>query len=247
MKKIVVSLLLVLSSISFSISPQKACAIDLKEELNNIQNKKQEVQNKLTNKITKRTFFNILRKRYYAEKKVLLKQKTLLLENGAFLAFSEDNKLINTGSLLQDLKETDTNKITKLDAWYVISMILVNNYKLKLNTYTNNEDFLKQVFEIFRNFSDSAVRYYIFIDDPLIKKTKEDYKKELLANLEQINELKTKYKNSSNYESLRDPLYNFALDFNSFLEALETDYINEINKFEDRQDMRKIRTIKKAN
>lgn len=247
MKKIVFSSLLVLSSLLFSISPQNAYAIDLKEELNNIQNKKQEVQNNLNSKITKRAFFNILRKRYYAEKKVSLKQKTLLLENGSFLSFSEDNKLINTGSLLQDLKETDANKIIKLDTWYVISMVLVNNYKLKLNTDTNNENFLKQVFEIFRNFSDSAVRYYIFIDNPLMKTTKEDYKKDLLANLEQINDLKTKYSDSTNYASLRDPLYNFALDFNSFLEALETDYINEVNKLEDREDMRKIRKTKKTN
>lgn len=247
MKKIFISSLLVLSSFLPILNPQKSYAIDLKEELNNVQNKKQETQNKLRSKLTKRNFFNILRKRYYTEKKVNLKQKTLLLDNAPFMAFDEDGKLINTGSLAQDLNDLPETKKIKLEAWYVISMVLVNNYKLKLNTYTNNEDFLKQVFELFRNFSDSAVKYYIEIDDPLSKVTKEDLKKDLLNNLEQINELKTKYKNSSNYSSLRDPLYNFALDFNSFLESIEKDYINQLNLTEERQEMRKLRNIKKTN
>lgn len=245
MKKIFISSVLVLSSFLSGLNPQNSYAIDLKEELNNIQNQKQETQNKLRSKLTKRNFFNILRKRYYTEKKVLLKQKTLLLNNAPFMAFDEDGKLINTGSLPQDLSDTPEIKKIKLEAWYVISMILVNNYKLKLTTETNNEVFLKQVFELFRNFSDSAVKYYIELDDPLSKVTKEDLKNDLLSNLEKINELKTKYKNSSNYSSLRDPLYNFALDFNSFLESIEKDYITQLNLTEERQEMRKIRNMKK--
>lgn len=247
MKKIFISSLLVFSSFLCVLNPQKSYAIDLKEELNNIQNQKQETQNNLSLKITKRNFFNILKKRYYTEKKVSLKQKTLLLDNAPFIAFETSGKIVNTGSLYQDLKDTEEIKKIRLDAWYVVSMVLVNSYKLKLTHETNNEAFLKQVFEIFRNFSDSAVKYYIFSDDPLLKITKEDLKKDLLISLEQINDLKTKYKTSSNYSSLRDPLYNFALDFNGFLESIEADYLNEIDKIDERQEMRKLRNIKKSN
>ncbi|MEK7434312.1 MAG: hypothetical protein AABZ74_14365 [Cyanobacteriota bacterium] len=245
MKKAPIVCLLLATFFLHIISNQNSYAIDLNEELNNFQNEKQDTQNNLKNKLTKKNFFSILKKRYFLEKKLSAKQSTLLIENGPFLSFSEDGTLVNTGSLTQDLKDTEEYKVIKLDSWYVINMVLVNSYKLKLTKETNNEDFLKKVFEIFRTFSDSAVKYYLFNDLEISKKTRDDYKKTLLDNLEKINELKTKY-NTPAYTDLRDPLYNFALDFNAFLEPIEADFNNELDKIDDRKDRRKLRTLKKS-
>lgn len=216
-------------------------AIDLKEELNNTKLEKQELHNTILKKLNKKTFFNIMKKRYYSEKRFNLKQKTLFIENGPFMAFDEDGDIINTGSLFQDVKEKENSRIVKLESWYIINVILVNSYKLNLKGYENDEDFQKKIFEIFRNFTDAAVKYYTFTEQPLDKLTQEDYKKELLASLGRIDDLKTKYSSGSIYYSLRDPLYNFALDFNAFLESIEEDYFNEYEKIEDRKDKKKFR------